>query len=132
MKLTIIRLQHFSDQDRLDLAKIWPAADLIALEKALSEQQQVWAAKFNDRLLAAVQVTLKGTQGELVDLIVREVTRHRGVGSYLLAELLAQNAAISQWWIADTNVEDWATTAAFMQQNGFIAQAGGWSWLARV
>lgn len=132
MKLTIIRLQHFSDQDRLDLAKIWPAADLAALEKSLSEQQQVWAAKFNDRLLAAVQVTLKGTQGELVDLLVREVTRRRGVGSYLLAELLAQNAAITQWWIADSNVEDRATTAAFMQHSGFIAQAGGWSWLARV
>ncbi|STV41448.1 acetyltransferase [Klebsiella pneumoniae] len=25
MKLTIIRLQHFSDQDRIDLGKIWPS-----------------------------------------------------------------------------------------------------------
>lgn len=130
MKLTIIRLQHFSDQDRLDLAKIWPAADLTARENALSEQQQVWAAKFNDRLLAAVQVTIKGTQGELGDLLVREVTRRRGVGSYLLTELLAQNPAMTQWWIADINVADRATMAAFMQHSGFTAQAGGWAWLA--
>ena len=26
MKLTIIRLQHFSDQDRIGLGKIWPVA----------------------------------------------------------------------------------------------------------
>lgn len=126
MKLTIIRLQHFSAQDRLDLKKIWPAADLSALEKTLGEQQQLWAAKFNDRLLAAVQVKINGTQGELVELMVREVTRRRGVGSYLLAELLANNPAITQWWIADANVEERATMAAFMQHGGFIAQSGGW------
>jgi N-acetylglutamate synthase-like GNAT family acetyltransferase len=126
MKLTIIRLQHFSDQDRLDLAKIWPAADIKTLENALGEQQQIWAAKFNDRLLAAVQVTIQGTQGELRDLTVREVTRRRGVGCYLLAELLAQNSAITQWWLAEDNVEDRATMTAFMQHGGFSAQAGGW------
>ena len=31
MKLTIIRLQHFSDQDRIDLGKIWPSQDLSTL-----------------------------------------------------------------------------------------------------
>lgn len=130
MKLTIIRLHHFSDQDRLDLAKIWPAADIKTLEKALTEEQQIWAARFNDRLLAAVQVTIKGTQGELADFVVREVTRRRGVGSYLLAELLAQNPSITQWWLADSGVEERAMMAAFMQHSGFIAQAGGWGRLA--
>ena len=31
MKLTIIRLQHFSDQDRIDLGKIWPWQDVSTL-----------------------------------------------------------------------------------------------------
>lgn len=126
MKLTIIRLQHFSAQDRLDLAKIWPNADLSALETALDEQQQLWAAKFNDRLLAAVKVTISGTHGELINFSVREVTRRRGVGGYLLEDLLAQNPSITQWWIADNNVEDRQAMAAFMRHGGFIAQVGGW------
>lgn len=131
MKLTIIRLQNFTDQDRLDLAKIWPEADLVALEASLDEHQQVWAAKFNDRLLAAVHASIAGTQGELKDFMVREVTRRRGVGSYLLNDLLAQNPGVVQWWIADRQVEDREVMAAFMRQAGFIAQVGGWGFLAQ-
>lgn len=131
MKLTIIRLQHFSPQDRLDLAKIWPESDLAVLASVLSETQQIWAAKFNDRLLAAVKVTIKGTQGELVDFHVREVTRRRGVGSYLLEELLINNPAIVQWWMADKGVEDHIAMAAFMQHGGFVDQRDGWSWQVR-
>ncbi|MGB9095012.1 aspartate 1-decarboxylase autocleavage activator PanM [Erwinia sp.] len=130
MKLTIIRLQHFTAQDRLDLAKIWPEAGLVALEASLNEHQQIWAAKFNNRLLAAVKASIKGTQGELQDFVVREVTRRRGVGSYLLEDLLAQSPGITQWWIADSQVEDREAMAAFMQHAGFIAQVGGWGYLA--
>lgn len=129
MKLTIIRLKHLSAQDRLDLAKIWPGADLAMLEKSLDEQHQLYAAKFNDRLLAAVRATIKGTHGELEELMVREVTRRRGVGKYLLEEVLAQNPAITQWWIADAGFSDREAAAAFMQSGGFVAQVGGWGWL---
>lgn len=131
MKLTIIRLQHLSSQDRSDLAKIWPETDLDTLEKRLDEHHQLYAAKFNDRLLGAVKVVLKGTYGELEDFMVREVTRRRGVGSYLLAETLAQNSAITQWWIADTGNSDRKAIAVFMQKSGFIAQPGGWALLQR-
>ena len=48
MKLTIIRLQHFSDQDRIDLGKIWPSQDLTAL--VLDERHRIYAARFNERL----------------------------------------------------------------------------------
>ena len=51
MKLTIIRLQHFSDQDHIDLAKIWPSQDLAAL--TLDDRQRIYAARFNERLLGA-------------------------------------------------------------------------------
>ena len=73
MKLTIIRLQHFSDQDRIDLGKIWPSQDLSTL--TLDENHRLYAARFNERLLGAVRVILRGVEGELSDLCVREVTR---------------------------------------------------------
>lgn len=46
MKLTIIRLQHFSDQDRIDLGKIWPSQDLSTL--TLDENHRLYAARFNE------------------------------------------------------------------------------------
>lgn len=124
MKLTIIRLQHFSDQDRIDLGKIWPSQDLTAL--ALDERRRIYAARFNERLLAALCVTLNGGEGELSALCVREVTRRRGVGQYLVEEVLKDNPDISNWRIADTGAEDRSVMAAFMQALGFSAQTGGW------
>ena len=43
MKLTIIRLQHFSDQDRIDLGKIWPSQDLSTL--TLDENHRLYARR---------------------------------------------------------------------------------------
>ena len=124
MKLTIIRLQHFSDQDHIDLAKIWPSQDLAAL--TLDDRQRIYAARFNERLLGAVRVTLSGVAGELSALCVREVTRRRGVGQYLVEEVLRDNPEISSWWIEDAGVEDRGVMAAFMQALGFTAQESGW------
>ncbi|MEW5170138.1 aspartate 1-decarboxylase autocleavage activator PanM [Klebsiella michiganensis] len=124
MKLTIIRLQHFSDQDRIDLGKIWPSQDLAAL--ALDESHRIYAARFNERLLAAVRVTLNGVESELSALCVREVTRRRGVGQYLVEEVLRDNPEIGSWRIADADVEDRGVMAAFMQALGFNAQTGAW------
>jgi len=125
MKLTILRLQCLSTQDLLDLRKIWPDSDPTELETRLDEQHRLYAAKFNDRLLAAVNVTLKETRGELADFMVREVTRRRGVGSYLLEEVLAQNAAVTCWWMAKNGNE---ALSAFMPEQGFIALGDGWVW----
>ena len=124
MKLTIIRLSHFSAQDRLDLAKIWPEYDAETL--TLDDNHRIYAARFNERLLGAVRVTLEGTQATLDSLRVREITRRRGVGQYLLEETIADNAQVSSWWMADTGVEDRGVMAAFMQALGFTAQADGW------
>ena len=124
MKLTIIRLQHFSDQDRIDLRKIWPSQDLSTL--TLDENHRLYAARFNERLLGAVRVTLRGVEGELSDLYVREVTRRRGVGQYLVEETLRDNPAINSWRVADHGVEDRGVMAAFMQALGFSAQQNGW------
>ena len=114
MKLTIIRLQHFSDQDRIDLGKIWPSQDLSTL--TLDENHRLYAARFN----------VRGVEGELSDLCVREVTRRRGVGQYLVEETLRDNPAINSWRVADHGVEDRGVMAAFMQALGFSAQQNGW------
>jgi GNAT superfamily N-acetyltransferase len=116
MKLTIIRLQLFSDQDRIDLGKIWPSQDPRRAPSGRSSP--IYAARFNERLLGAVRVTLHGVEGELSALCVREVTRRRGVGQYLVEEVLRDNPEISRWQVSDAGVEDRGVMAAFMQALG--------------
>ena len=59
-------------------------------------------------------------------LEVRDVTRRRGVGQYLLEETIRQNGSIADWWIADDGSDDQQVRAAFMQACGFRAQSDGW------
>lgn len=124
MKLTIIRLENFSAQDRIDLGKIWPEYSAASL--TLDETHRIYAARFNERLLGAVRVTLGTTQGALDSLRIREVTRRRGVGQYLVEEVLRDNPNVASWWMADVGVEDRVVMAAFMQALGFTAQENGW------
>lgn len=126
MKLTIQRISTLTPQDKLDLAKVWPQSDISQLEAALDESHRLYAARFNDRLLAALQLEIHGTHGKIFNLTVREVTRRRGVGQYLLEETMAQNSALAHWWIADDGADDQQVRAAFMQACGFRAQSDGW------
>ncbi|NDO81105.1 aspartate 1-decarboxylase autocleavage activator PanM [Citrobacter sp. NCU1] len=124
MKLTIIRLENFSAQDRIDLGKIWPEYSASSL--TLDETHRIYAARFNERLLGAVRVTLGTTQGALDSLRIRDVTRRRGVGKYLIEEVLRDNPGVVSWWMADVGVEDRDVMMAFMQALGFTAQENGW------
>ena len=124
MKLTIVRLDNFSDQDLIDLGKIWP--EYSASSSSVDETHRIYAARFNERLLGAVRVTLSGTQGALDSLRVRDITRRRGVGQYLIEEVIRENPDVSSWWMADVGVEDRSVMAAFMQVLGFTAQENGW------
>ena len=124
MKLTIVRLNNFSAQDLIDLGKIWPEYSASSL--SVDETHRIYAARFNERLLGAVRVTLSGTQGALDSLRVREITRRRGVGQYLIEEVIRENSDVSSWWMADVGVEDRSVMAAFMQALGFTAQENGW------
>ena len=124
MKLTIVRLDNFSDQDLIDLGKIWPEYSASSL--SVDETHRIYAARFNERLLGAVRVTLSGTQGALDSLRVRDITRRRGVGQYLIEEVIRENPDVSSWWMADVGVEDRSVMAAFMQALGFTAQESGW------
>ena len=124
MKLTIIRLFECSAQDEIDLAKIWPEYSSASL--ALTDTHRIYAAKFNDRLLGAVRVTLAGNEAALDSLRVREITRRRGVGQYLVEEVIRDNPDITGWWMSDAGVEDRDVMTAFMQAVGFEVQSGGW------
>ncbi|AUU83091.1 aspartate 1-decarboxylase autocleavage activator PanM [Leclercia adecarboxylata] len=124
MKLTIVRLVTFSDQDLIDLGKIWPEYSPASL--TVDDTHRIYAARFNERLLGAVRVTLSGTEGALDSLRVREVTRRRGVGQYLVEEVVRDNPSVASWWMADVGVEDRGVMAAFMQALGFVAQQDGW------
>lgn len=124
MKLTIIRLFECSAQDEIDLAKIWPEYSSASL--ALTDTHRIYAAKFNDRLLGAVRVTLAGNEAALDSLRVREITRRRGVGQYLVEEVIRDNPEISGWWMSDAGVEERDVMNEFMQAVGFTAQSGGW------
>lgn len=64
MKLTILRLEHFSAQDQIDLGKIWPEYSASSL--SVDETHRIYAARFNERLLGAVRVTLSGTQARWI------------------------------------------------------------------
>jgi len=124
MKLTILRLVSFSDQDHIDLGKIWPEYSPSSL--TVDETHRIYAARFNERLLGAVRVTLSGTDGALDSLRVREITRRRGVGQYLIDEVIRDNPGVSAWWMSDIGVEDRSVMSAFMQATGFTERENGW------
>ncbi|PXV72782.1 aspartate 1-decarboxylase autocleavage activator PanM [Pantoea sp. PNA 03-3] len=126
MKLTILRLTSLTQQDRIDLGKIWPERDLATLENALNENHRLYVARFNDRLLAALQLEIAGIHCKVHHLTVRDVTRRRGVGQYLLEDTMKQNPSLEDWWIADDGSEDQRVRAAFMQACGFRAQVDDW------
>lgn len=126
MKLTILRLVSFSDQDHIDLGKIWPEYSPSSL--TVDETHRIYAARFNERLLGAVRVTLSGTDGALDSLRVREITRRRGVGQYLIEEVIRDNPDVLAWWMSDIGVEDRSVMSAFMQATGFLERENGWEW----
>ena len=124
MKLTIIRLESFSEQDHIDLGKIWPEYSAASFD--VDDVYRIYAARFNERLLGAIRVTLSFDHGALDSLRVREITRRRGVGQYLLEEIMRDNPTITTWWITEAGVEDRSVMAAFAQALGFNAENDGW------
>lgn len=131
MKLTVECLTQFSQQDKIDLSKIWPHQNIERLEGGLNVDRRLFAARFNDRLLAAVLVEIEGEYAELSDLLVRETTRRRGVGLYLIDEVRKQLPNVKEWWLA---TDDHASVkedvlAKFMISCGFSPVSGGWRYI---
>lgn len=97
MRLTIIHLVNPTEQQQQDLDKIWPDQKADKWQQPLDETQLIYAARFNDRLLAAAKVSIAQTQGIISDFCVREVTRRRGVGLYLLQEIRRAHPQVTVW-----------------------------------
>ncbi|ATI64380.1 aspartate 1-decarboxylase autocleavage activator PanM [Edwardsiella tarda] len=129
MKLTIERLETLSADDLRDLQKIWPQQTPACWQQWLDNGGALFAARFNERLLAAVKVTLDNGIATLRDLMVREVTRRRGVGLYLIEDTLRQLPAIHAWQLplSDIPATQQATMDHFMVACGFSRRAQGWS-----
>jgi hypothetical protein len=123
MKLTIQKLNSLSAQDLIDLAKIWPEQSPAEWQCWLDNDRALFAAKFNERLLAAVKISLTGESAELHDLLVREVTRRRGVGLYLVEDTLAQMPQVKSWTM---KAEAEPVLDAFMLACGFSRDNGRW------
>ncbi|CNH97538.1 putative acetyltransferase [Yersinia thracica] len=128
MKLTIERLTNLTHQDLIDLAKIWPEQQQTSWLQWINDGKPLFAARFNERLLGAVKVKVDCQQAELEDLCVREVTRRRGVGLYLIEETLRQLPTIQQWSLSDkqVTVTNYAAIDGFLRACGFSRNTQGW------
>ncbi|ACX85965.1 aspartate 1-decarboxylase autocleavage activator PanM [Pectobacterium parmentieri] len=133
MKLTVECLTRLSSQDKIDLAKIWPHQNIELLEEGLTPDRRLFTARFNDRLLGGVLVEIEGEYAELSDLMVREVTRRRGVGQLLIDEARRQLPEVKEWWLATANhaaIKE-EVLARFMVSCGFSPVSGGWRYIRR-
>lgn len=128
MKLTIERLTTLTHQDLIDLAKIWPGQQQANWQQWISDGKPLFAARFNERLLGAVKIVVDGQEARLEDLCVREVTRRRGVGLYLIEEALRHLPSTQHWVMSDKQVtaENLAALEGFMLACGFSRDNQGW------
>ncbi|ACY86153.1 aspartate 1-decarboxylase autocleavage activator PanM [Edwardsiella piscicida] len=128
MKLTIERLHTLNAADLGDLQKIWPQQTPQMWQRGLDSGDALFVARFNDRLLAAVKVTQDNGIATLRDLMVRQVTRRRGVGLYLVEDTLRQLPNIHAWQLplGDIPPAQHAVMDGFMRACGFSRRAEGW------
>lgn len=126
MRLSSEQVTQASAQDLRDLSLIYSPDESGAASPfaphPVDEQQlhtwltqhsgQIWAARFNARLLAAAQL---GTDGELKHFVVRSITRRRGVGRFLLSQLIQHAAATgySELYSQDPQATAFLTACGF-------------------
>ena len=128
MPIQIEQICVLNQSDEEDLLKIYadyptPSSDdTKQWLQHLATNQQLWAGRFNDRLLVAAQVDSGSTEWQLNHLCVRAITRRRGTASQFLS-LLYQAASKQKATLSvRTNNEDDGMTA-LLKKNGFEEQA---------
>ncbi|GAB1439736.1 aspartate 1-decarboxylase autocleavage activator PanM [Providencia sp.] len=123
MRLTIIPLVIPTEQQYVDLYKIWPDQSQAQLEKQLATGQQFYAARFNERLLGAAKVTISYPSATVHDFCIREITRRRGVGSYLLDQICQAIPQITLWKfdISGVALQEKDVMQRFLAAHGFNA-----------
>lgn len=130
MKLTIIPLVDPTEQQYLDLYKIWTDQTRSQVDEWLDSGGKIYAARFNDRLLGAAKIQLDSEQGIISDFLVREVTRRRGIGVYLLDEICRQEAQITHWYSSLQGIEkvNHSVMTLFLIACGFTATNDPKTW----
>ncbi|ELZ5938767.1 MULTISPECIES: aspartate 1-decarboxylase autocleavage activator PanM [Providencia] len=134
MKLTIIPVVDPTDQQYLDLYKIWPDQNQHQIQTLLQSGEKIYAARFNDRLLAAAKMKVDHQQGTIYHFLVREVTRRRGVGLYLLNEICRQEAQVTHWGFSlkEIDEEQKAVMTSFLFACGFTPTPENDLWEKRM
>lgn len=120
MRLTLHCHDQWPQQPQLqaDLAKIFTSDQLQPLQAAVAAGDWLLTARFNDRDLAAALLRVQGEQAVLCQLQVREITRRRGIGRFVLdeAQQLAAAAGAAELQLLGVTASE---AQAFAQACGF-------------
>lgn len=126
MRLTIEQLKYPSASELEDLSKIWPERSVADFLQPQDENRW-YVARFNQRLLAGLQVQIQSSEAVLTQIMVREATRRRGVGRYLLEETLRMNPDILHWQASAGHQPLSEAASQWLYACGFRLQHGCWS-----
>ncbi|MFO6424232.1 aspartate 1-decarboxylase autocleavage activator PanM [Motilimonas sp. KMU-193] len=126
MRLSAFSPQHVEPQLLLDLKKIyqpvWPETALTddVLTRLINQANpQLYVAMFNQRHIAAAQMTIAEDLASVSQFVVRDITRRRGVGKYLLTEIEKAAKAQGAKAIDCVNPTNNLDYAAFLQAMGY-------------
>ena len=133
MRLSVFHPETVNSQLLIDLKKIYTPAwsDTQLTDEALNalitqNQPSLYVAMFNQRHIAAAQLTIEANQARVNNFVVRDLTRRRGVGKYLLAQL---EATAQQQGAAEISVilsETEQAFSGFLVAMGYQKQEGKW------
>ena len=133
MRLSVFHPETVNSQLLIDLKKIYTPAwsDTQLTDEALNalitqNQLSLYVAMFNQRHIAAAQLTIEANQARVNNFVVRDLTRRRGVGKYLLAQL---EATAQQQGAAEISVilsETEQAFSGFLVAMGYQQQEGKW------
>jgi N-acetylglutamate synthase-like GNAT family acetyltransferase len=133
MRLSVFHPETVNSQLLIDLKKIYTPAwsDTQLTDEALNalitqNQPSLYVAMFNQRHIAAAQLTIEANQARVNNFVVRDLTRRRGVGKYLLAQLeaTAQQQGAAQISVILSETEQ--AFSGFLVAMGYQQQEGKW------
>lgn len=127
-----------SEQDRVDLDKLYKEVPSQWLEQYTAENAQDYVAKhdgiqlklaggrFNDRLISAASLQQHGESYVIRHLAVRSVTRERGVAHQMLVRLAQWADDQGVGLVVDANDPDLSTLLTKLEKYGFSLEGDIW------
>lgn len=133
MRLSVFHPETINSQLLIDLKKIyapaWSATQLTdeALNALIAQNQpSLYVAMFNQRHIAGAQLMIESNRASLSHFVVRDLTRRRGVGRYLLSQLeaIAQQQGGTEIEVILNETEK--AFSEFLVAMGYQEQQGKW------